>query len=280
MQMQLAATQTERDQLRAEVESLNQQMSNREMVMQEEPGDVAALHQSLVEEQQMSRLLQEELEVARSEKDAAIATLQKRMVAAEERFTALQSDMEAKSGQPNPLERHVEELESMLAAMQAERDALLSENTFLQQADVQRISAIADLREAIEEQNCSRQLLQEELERAKNERDMFVTSLQIPPMPVSRFSVTTDDMDMLESTQYVSNDLTCLSTDRSSVLSTDRTALGMDGSMETSGNAGSDYSTSAARRSRMSSHSEVHVPGASHRSEHRSCHEDVDDESF
>jgi len=88
------------------------------------------------------------------------------MVAAEERFTALQSDMEAKSGQPNPLERHVEELESMLAAMQAERDALLSENTFLQQADVQRISAIADLREAIEEQNCSRQLLQEELEKA------------------------------------------------------------------------------------------------------------------
>merc|ERR1712136_365708 len=202
---------------------------------QEELGDVAALHQSLVEEQQMSRLLQEELEVARSEKDAAIATLQKRMVAAEERFTALQSDIEAKSGQPNPLERHVEELESMLAAMQAERDALLSENTFLQQADVQRISAIADLREAIEEQNCSRQLLQEELERAKNERDMIVTSLQIPPMPVSRFSVTTDDMDMLESTQYVSNDLTCLSTDRSSVLSTDRTALGMDGSMETSG---------------------------------------------
>merc|ERR1712135_146752 len=96
MQMQLAATQTERDQLRAEVESLNQQMSNREMVMQEEPGDVAALHQSLVEEQQMTRLLQEELEVARSEKDAAIVTLQKRMVAAEERFTALQSDMEAR----------------------------------------------------------------------------------------------------------------------------------------------------------------------------------------
>merc|ERR1719383_856658 len=128
--MQLAATQTERDQLRAEVESLNQQMSNREMVMQEEPGDVAALHQSLVEEQQMTRLLQEELEVARSEKDAAIVTLQKRMVAAEERFTSLQSDMEARQeelGDVAALHRSLVEEQQMTRLLQEELEVARSE---------------------------------------------------------------------------------------------------------------------------------------------------------
>merc|ERR1719383_1486517 len=130
MQMQLAGTQTERDQLRAEVESLNQQMSNREMVMQEEPGDVAALHQSLVEEQQMTRLLQEELEVARSEKDAAIVTLQKRMVAAEERFTSLQSDMEARQeelGDVAALHRSLVEEQQMTRLLQEELEVARSE---------------------------------------------------------------------------------------------------------------------------------------------------------